>query len=132
MISEPGNEKAAMARGISIPMTRPMMMADEPQIKQTRKILMIILGVCVVRNRRAKTLLACFEASGFVSSRRYPLSVRFLRTSMHKRKMVHKWFNHFSSFFCTVLAYSSLMDIMSWAYALYVSSVNFRSFCIKR
>jgi hypothetical protein len=45
---EPGTEKIAMMGGTYMPPTTPMTLADVPQIKRTRKILLIILGVCVV------------------------------------------------------------------------------------
>jgi hypothetical protein len=57
MIYEPGSQKVCMAGDVPVPLTRLMMVADEPKIKRTRKILMIILGVCVVSNRRAATLI---------------------------------------------------------------------------
>jgi hypothetical protein len=61
-----------MAGGVYMPVSRPTMMADEPQIKRTRKILVIIVGVCLVSSRRAGTLLVYFEASEFVFSRPWP------------------------------------------------------------
>ena len=51
MICEPGNEKAATTGGGYMPVPRLSNMADEPQIKRTRKILVIILGVCLVSKR---------------------------------------------------------------------------------
>lgn len=57
MICQPGNEKTAEASVAYMLPTQPEAMADEPQIKRTRKILMIITGVCIVSNCRVATLI---------------------------------------------------------------------------
>lgn len=61
MIYQPENEKAAMAGGVYMSVPRPLTMADESQIKRTRKILVIILGVCLVSSRQAGPLLMCSD-----------------------------------------------------------------------
>ena len=62
-----------MVDGVYRPVSRSSAIANEPQIKRTRKILAIILGVFVVSSRQAGALLVCsnFEAFDFVSSRRW-------------------------------------------------------------
>ena len=78
IMHEPGNEKVATARCISMPMTRPMMMAAEPRIKPIRKILVIIIGVCRVNSRQAGTLMPYFEGSDFDSFRPSRCFLRFV------------------------------------------------------
>jgi hypothetical protein len=54
MIYGPGNEKMAVSGGVPMPEIGPIIMADEFQIKRTRQILVIILGVCLVSSHRAR------------------------------------------------------------------------------
>ena len=44
---QPGVEKVAMMGGPST--IRPLTLAEEPQVQRARKILLIMLGICLVR-----------------------------------------------------------------------------------
>lgn len=126
MIYESGYEKVAVAGGVS--------MADEPKIKRTRHILVIILTVFIVSGRSSGTSFVCFEAPEFVSSRFSWCLVRFCPYwNLHQilRKPIiyvaRKSVIPASQFFGAVLDYSPLVDIMSSAYVWYVSTKNLLS-----
>ncbi len=45
---KPETEKVAMMGNAYIPVLRPLLLTEDPQVQRTRQILMIILGVCLV------------------------------------------------------------------------------------
>jgi len=45
---KPEAEKVAMMGGPYTPGVQPVSLAEDPQVQRTRKVLMIILGVCLV------------------------------------------------------------------------------------
>jgi hypothetical protein len=45
---KPENEKVAMVAGPYTPVIRPLSLTEDREVQRTRKILMIILGVCLV------------------------------------------------------------------------------------
>ncbi|CAF4778520.1 unnamed protein product, partial [Rotaria sp. Silwood1] len=44
---EQGSEKVGMINTSSIPVSKPLSVIEDPEIQRTRKILLIILGVCL-------------------------------------------------------------------------------------
>jgi hypothetical protein len=45
---EPGTEKVAMMGGQYTTTIQPVMLTEDPQLKRSRKVLMIMLSICLV------------------------------------------------------------------------------------
>ncbi len=45
---EPGTEKVAMMSGPNNPISRPLTVTENPQLQRSRKILLVMLGICLV------------------------------------------------------------------------------------
>ena len=56
---ESENEETAMTVVVDMPAMQLLAIADEPQIKRTRKILLIVLSIFLVGNRRSETSFRC-------------------------------------------------------------------------